>query len=141
LADSSDSHHQEAKDFYAEHAGKSTLVTTDLVVAETWTLLSSHLGRLAAITFWATLRETRSPIFTIEPVDIEAAWHIVQAFPDQTFSFADCTTFALMERLSVLNAFAFDAHFLIYRFGPDKQRRVLLRSSLKGSWSDTITPG
>jgi len=122
LADSSDSHHQEASHFYAEHAGKSTLVTTDLIVAETWTLLNSHLGRPAAITFWATLRETRVPIFTIEPVDLEGAWHIVQAFPDQTFSFVDCTTFALMERIGVLNAFAFDAHFLIYRFGPDKQR-------------------
>src|SRR5438552_4190300 len=93
-------------------------VTTDLIVAETWALMSSHLGRAAALTFWETLRETRTPILTAELVDVEAAWRIVQAFSDQTFSFVDCTTFALMERLGIHEAFAFDAHFLVYRFGP-----------------------
>jgi len=35
----------------------------------------------------------------LEPVDREAGWHTCQAFPDQALSFADCITFALMERL------------------------------------------
>ena len=84
-------------------------------------LLSAHLGRAAALTFWATLRDTRTPIVTLDVVDLEAAWHIVHAFPDQTFSFVDCTTFALMQRLGVDEAFAFDAHFLVYRYGPMRQ--------------------
>ncbi|MFQ5990401.1 MAG: hypothetical protein ACE5K9_10845 [Candidatus Methylomirabilales bacterium] len=44
------------------------------------------------------MRETRIPILTVDPVDLEAAWHIGQAFANQVFSFVDCTTFALMER-------------------------------------------
>lgn len=122
IADASDRHHEEARDFYAEHAGRTPLTTTDLIVAETWAILNSHLGRSAALIFWDTLRDTRTPILTAEPVDLEAAWRIAQAFPDQAFSFVDCTTFALMERLGIHEAFAFDAHFLIYRFGPDRQR-------------------
>ena len=122
LADASDRHHQEASGFYREHAGQTPLVTTDLIVAETWALLASHLGRPAAVTFWDILRTTRTSIFTLDPVDLEAAWHIAQAFPDQAFSFIDCTTFALMERLGIHEAFAFDAHFLVYRFGPGRQR-------------------
>jgi predicted nucleic acid-binding protein len=122
VADRSDRHHPAAKRFYLEHALRGSLVTTDLIVAETWTLLSAHLGRAAAVTFWSTLRETRTPIITLEAVDLEAAWHIAQAFEDQTFSFADCTTFAVMQRQGIEEAFAFDAQFLVYRYGATKQR-------------------
>lgn len=122
LADRADRHHDEARLFYTDHAGRTAFVTTDLVVAETWALLTAHLGRAAALTFWGTLRETATPILTAEAIDLEAAWHIVQGFPDQAFSFVDATTFALMERLGIHDAFAFDAHFLVYRFGPGRQR-------------------
>ncbi len=122
LADTSDRHHEAARRFYSERAGQTPFVTTELIVAETWALLSGHLGRPAALTFWETLRDTRLPIFTVDPVDLEAAWHVAQAFSDQAFSFVDCTTFALMERLGIHEAFAFDAHFLVYRFGAGRQR-------------------
>lgn len=121
VADASDRHHAEASRFYTEPLEQNVLVTMGLIVAETWTLLAAHLSRPAAMTFWATLRETRTPIFTVESVDLEAAWRIAQAFKDQNFSFVDCTTFALMERLGIQNAFAFDSHFLVYRFGPGRQ--------------------
>ncbi len=35
-------------------------------------------------------------------------------FVDETFSFTDCTSFALMERRGVAIAFAFDDHFRQY---------------------------
>lgn len=124
IADASDRHHQEASRFYKEHAARTVFVTTDLIVGETWALLNSHLGRQAALVFWETLREARIPLLTVEPADLEAAWHIAQAFPDQPFSFVDCTTFALMERLGIHEAFAFDTHFLVYRFGPGRQRAL-----------------
>lgn len=122
IADTADRRHKEASRFYIDQVPNSSLVTTDLILAETWTLLNSHLGRFPAITFWETLRETRTPILTIDQVDLEASWRITQAFPDQTFSFVDCTTFVLMERLGINEAFTFDTHFLTYRYGLKKQR-------------------
>lgn len=122
VADRSDRHHVAARDFYIEQAARNSFVTTDLILAETWALLSAHLGRPAALTFWATLRDTRTPILTLDTVDLESAWHIAQAFADQTFSFVDCTTFALMQRLGIDEAFAFDSHFLVFRFGMPRQR-------------------
>jgi predicted nucleic acid-binding protein len=124
LADSSDRHHDEARRFYLAQAPLGRLVTSDLVVSETWTLIGAHLGRAAALTFWDTLRATRTPILTIEAVDLEAAWRIVHAFPDQDFSFTDCASFAVMERLGIDEVFAFDSHFLVYRFGPRRQRAI-----------------
>lgn len=122
IADTSDRYHEAARRFYTAHAGRTPFVTTARIVVETWTLLNSHLSRSAALTFWETLRATHTPIVLLEPVDLEAAWHIVQAFSDQAFSFVDCTTFALMERLGITEAFAFDAHFLVYRFGPGRRQ-------------------
>lgn len=124
IASATDRFHERAKQFYEESAGRTHFVTTDIVVAETMALLTAHLGRPGAFQFWGWIREARLPLFTVELADLEAAWHIAQAFPDQPFSFVDCTSFALMERLGIHEAFAFDAHFLIYRFGPGRQRAL-----------------
>lgn len=121
VADKSDRHHRRASDYYLRHAGEERFVTSDLVLAEAWTLICSHLGRPAALRFWQTLRETRVPILTAEATDLEAAWRITQAFRDQEFSFCDCTSFAMMERLGIVEAFAFDAHFLVYRYGAARE--------------------
>ena len=122
IADRSDRHHRAARRFYKQHAATGIFVTTDLIMAETCALLAGHLGRHAALTFWETLRDTRTTILTIDAIDLESAWHIVQAYPDQAFSFVDCTTFAVMQRMGIDEAFAFDSHFLIYRFGSQRQR-------------------
>jgi predicted nucleic acid-binding protein len=129
LADASDRHHGEARRFYLAQAPHGRLVTSDLVVSESWTLIGAHLGRPAAVRFWEALRTTRTPILTLESVDLEAAWRILVAFADQTFSFTDCASFALMERLGIDEAFAFDAHFLVYRFGSRRARAIRRRPS------------
>ena len=124
VANRSDRHHADARRFYTQYAPEGSLVTTTLIVAETCSLLSARLGHPAALTFWQTLRETRIPVLTVDAVDLEGAWHISQAFQDQAFSFVDCTTFALMERTGIVDAFAFDAHFLVYRYGPERRRSL-----------------
>ncbi len=122
VADCSDRHHAEGTRFYLDRAPARDLVTSDLVVAETWALLAAHLGRSAAQAFWGTLRDLQVPILTLDPVDLEAAWRIAQAFADQDFSFTDCASFAVMERRGIEDVFAFDAHFLVYRYGADRRR-------------------
>lgn len=122
LADTSDRHHLAAASFLAGAADSEELVTTDGIVVETWALIRSHLGRPAALKFWATLRDAATPILCIEPVDLEAAWHAVHSWPDQDFSFTDATSFAIMERLGITRCFSFDQHFLTYRFGPRRDR-------------------
>lgn len=124
IADRSDRHHTAASRFYLEQAALGTLVTTDLIVAETCSLVSAHLGRTAMLTFWRTLRETRTPIVMLDAIDLESAWHIVETCADQDFSFVDCTTFAVMQRLGIDEAFAFDSHFLAFRYGTKPQRAL-----------------
>lgn len=43
-------------------------------------------------------------------------------YRDQDFSLADRTSFAVVERLAVMRAAAFDSHFAVYRFGSRRNR-------------------
>jgi len=48
------------------------------------------------------------------PTDEEAAWTVFSRYRDQAFSFTDCASFALMERLKVKVALALDNDFRAY---------------------------
>ena len=46
--------------------------------------------------------------------DESKAWEIFVQYEDKGFSFTDCTSFAIMERLKIDTAFVFDDHFIQY---------------------------
>ena len=97
-------------------------VTTDHIIVETWLLLNSRYHRQGAERFWDSIR--RGPV-RVEPattVDLEVAWAIGEAFPDQSFSIVDRTSFAVMERIGVTQVASFDDDFAVYRFGRNRDR-------------------
>jgi len=47
----------------------------------------------------------------VSKADQRAAWKLFKKHDDKEFSFTDCTSFVVMERLGLLYAFAFDEHF------------------------------
>lgn len=103
-------------------ASGEALITTDHVLVETWILLRNRLGSDAARRFWEGLRRGAARVECVTLADIEAAWAIGEAFPDQDFSIVDRTSFAVMERLGLRRAASFDDDFAIYRFGPKRER-------------------
>jgi predicted nucleic acid-binding protein len=97
-------------------------VTTDHVLVETWTLLRNRIHRAAAERFWQGM--IGGPVM-LEPVgmsDIEAAWQIGLAYPDQDFSLVDRTSFAVMRRLGLDRAASLDEHFTVFRFGLGRKK-------------------
>jgi predicted nucleic acid-binding protein len=118
-ADSSDLSNARAK---AILSSGDTLVTTDHVLIETWTLLRYRIQLSAAERFWDGLR---SGVAMIEPVclaDLEAAWSIGVSWSDQDFSIVDRTSFAVMNRLGIDRAASLDDHFAVFRFGPKRRQ-------------------
>jgi predicted nucleic acid-binding protein len=97
-------------------------VTTDHVVVETWLLLNSRYHHHAAESFWDRIRRGPARIEYVTAADLEAAWAIGAAFPDQNFSIVDRTSFAVMERLGIARVASFDDHFAIYRHGRNRDR-------------------
>ena len=98
-----------------------TLVTSDHVLVETWTLLHHKLERKAADRFWEGLRSGIVLIEAVTLADIEVAWEIGVSWRDQDFSIVDRTSFAVMRRLGIDRAASLDADFAVFRFGPKRR--------------------
>lgn len=111
--------HGTAKKILSEKDG---LVTTDHVVVETWLLLRSRFNQGAAEAYCQRVMRGWCHIEIATSDDLKAAAAIREAFPDQRFSLVDRTSFAVMERLGITQVLSFDADFLIYRYGPNRDR-------------------
>jgi predicted nucleic acid-binding protein len=118
-ADSSDESNASAK---AILSTSDSLLTTDHVLVETWTLLRNRIHRRAAERFWDALRNEVAAIEPVGLADLEAAWQIGISYRDQDFSLVDRTSFAVMRRLGIDCAASLDDHFAIFRFGPNRRR-------------------
>lgn len=106
----SDRRHAQATALVA--AGVGPVVTSDLVLGEVWTLARRRLGHAAAVD--ATDAIQALPGLTIEAVtaaDAEAAWAWLRVHDERKYSYVDATSFAIMRRLGLFEAYAFDGDF------------------------------
>ena len=118
-ADSSDRSNARSK---AILRSGETLVTSDHVLVETWTLIHHKLERKAAEGFWEGLRSGIALIEAVTLADLEVAWDIGVSWHDQDFSLVDRTSFAVMRRLGIDRVASLDAHFAVFRFGPKRRQ-------------------
>ena len=115
LLDSDDADHSAAAEFLA--ANTIPLITTNFVFSETVTLIRYRVGHEAARSFGQKLKESSFVrVIAVTAADEERAWDIFTKYRDQNFSFVDCTSFAVMERMKFSAAFAFDRHFSVMKF-------------------------
>ena len=105
-----DGRHQDARRLW--EAGPGGLITTDAVVGETWTFLRRRAGHRRAVEFIDAV--TRSTSLTIRHVDedlIAEAWRWLRRHDERDYSFVDASSFALMRRMRLRAALAFDGDF------------------------------
>ena len=113
LVDRTDQHHSSAVSFV--RSNEAPLVTTDLIVIEALNLVQARLGPSHAIQLGRRLlNPALTTVLKVSDQDVAQAWRLFQRYRDKGFSFTDCTTFALMGRLHISTAFAFDIHFRQY---------------------------
>jgi predicted nucleic acid-binding protein len=88
------------------------LFTSNYVFAETYTALLVRVGRSEAVEWGSRFRsgEAVEAIRVDEELE-DAAWSILLSHDDKPWSYVDATSFALMEREGVREAFALDHHF------------------------------
>lgn len=91
---------------------RSPLITTNLVLMETYSGLVGRIQRQAIERFRSTV--LASPSIQVERVDElseDFAWRLFMRYDDKEVGFVDCTSFAVMEQRSLVTAFTFDRHF------------------------------
>jgi hypothetical protein len=113
LVDADDRHHARAKRFVRglPRQGRS-LVTSTYVIDEAITLMRMRLGHATAVGFGDRLWRARwCRVIDVDEPLRHAAWDLFVRYDDQTFSFTDCTSFALMRSMGLSEAFAFDGDF------------------------------
>ena len=95
---------------------RDPLITTDYIMAETATLIrmrdkTARGHRLAVRVAGSLLRQQTAVLEKVTEEDLTQALSIFRKYADHSFSFVDCTSFAVMDRLGLPHAFAFDHHF------------------------------
>lgn len=110
LKDIKDPYHGDSIQFLSSFTGK--LVTTNFIVDEAITLALVRLNHKFAHELGEDLwAEKYARLIHVTKADQRAAWELFKVYDDKVFSFTDCTSFAVMERLGLEYAFAFDADF------------------------------
>jgi predicted nucleic acid-binding protein len=109
LANKKDINHSQAQQLLTE---SRRLVTTNFIIDETITLTRIRAGYRQALSVGEQLWSGQlTSIVWVTRDDEQAAWNLFKQYNDKTFSFTDCTSFAVMVRLGLTYAFTFDADF------------------------------
>ncbi len=102
--------HGEARNWLRQN--RDRLVTSDYVVDEVLTLLKARFSVQASVRAGQALfGEDLAALVYLTSDDVERAWKIFRSHSDKRWSFTDCTSLALIQRMQIAKAFAFDQHF------------------------------
>lgn len=97
-------------------ANHRPLITTDYVLDELLTLLRVRGEYQRALAIGPLiLQGAVCDLEWVTPRDVERAWQVFFSHRDKAWSFTDCVSRVVMDRLGIDTAFAFDGHF--WQFG------------------------
>ncbi|KAI9134312.1 type II toxin-antitoxin system VapC family toxin [Acaryochloris sp. CCMEE 5410] len=109
-----DAFHQRAADLFQQANSEGWhLITTNLVVVETYALILARTrkGRDHAVAFLNGLDTSACHIERITEQDEALGAEIVRTHRDKTYSLCDAISFAVMQRLGIAETISFDKHF------------------------------
>jgi hypothetical protein len=105
-----DPDHDRVKSYLSDFPGN--LFITNFIFDEIVTLVSARMGHDKAVFTGATLLNQKGlAMVRVSQGDEKTAWDLFVNRPDKTYSFTDCTSFAIMRRLRIEKALTVDPHF------------------------------
>jgi predicted nucleic acid-binding protein len=112
-----DDNHARAHQLFTRAAReKWRLVTTNAVLFETYALLLARArpAREVALKFLDSVEARTYDVERLTIADEDRAIALIRSHVDKTYSLCDASSFAVMERLGIAEAIAFDTDFQSY---------------------------
>jgi uncharacterized protein len=110
----SDSDHLTAAQWLQQNS--QSLLTTDYIVDETLTLLRARSETNRALSLGSVFFSgTLAKLYYLTEEDIQQTWQVFHQFSDKNWSFTDCSSKVVIDKLKITQAFSFDRHF--HQFG------------------------
>jgi uncharacterized protein len=110
MAVPSDQDHLLVAPYFARYA--ASLLTTDYVVDETLTLLRargySHRALALGESFF---NGSIATLYHLSEDDVQMSWAVFRQYDDKEWSFTDCTSKLMMDKLQISQALSLDHHF------------------------------
>ena len=118
LADKDDIHHKKAAGILPSLLTTcNRLITSNLVISESYVLILNELGHKASSDFLAKIKTSPRilKIYSNEEIESDAV-RMLAKYVDQDFSYTDAVSFIIMKRNKIKKAFCFDKHFITAGF-------------------------
>jgi predicted nucleic acid-binding protein len=118
VIDPRDQYHAVARRFYRQAIEeRARFLTTNLVVAEAYTLVRRRLGHRTSMRFLELIGLSHRLLKIWSTPELEeSAEGILREYGDQGFSYVDAVSFAAMKDTGLHTVFAFDHHFEVMGF-------------------------
>ena len=113
LADEDDRQHKDAASIFPSLLRTSKgLITSNLVIAESYILILKNLGHKSAVDFLNNINGSPRilKMYSSSEIEMEAE-ELLKKYADQDFSYTDAVSFAIMKREKINKVFSFDKHF------------------------------
>lgn len=112
---SNEKNSQKAKDVFKKR--REPFAVSDLIIEEThkWLVHHGHPQKLALQILHSFVTEEFAKIIPIQSEDRIEATKLVEKYLDQSLSFTDAITVALMKRHKIKKVFSFDSDFDLFR--------------------------
>ncbi len=115
LALPSDTRHRDALKMRMLVHGSEQVLTTNLIVGETWTLLRRKAGHMYAVGFIdrseLLVSEGKLVVHAVTGDEESRAWRWLRRHDERFYSFVDATSFEVMRARRLREALAFDNDF------------------------------
>lgn len=110
IVNKGEAYHSKITEFIKNN--KCLLVTTNLVFAETISLITKRLGKNVAADFGSGLRNSeRLNIYYLSENYQKEAWDLFVYYKDKDFDYIDATCFTFMKKMDINKVLSFDRHF------------------------------
>jgi predicted nucleic acid-binding protein len=110
-----DQRHDQALAMLRHVGATEQIVTTDLVVGETWTFLARTAGHASAVAFIDRIDDLMSRskvvVHSVTAEQARAAWVWLRKHDERVYSYVDATSFRVMHDRRVREALAFESDF------------------------------